>query len=93
MLTGNELNRYTPTDSTPVELVDDVLATVDDMFEYHKWDDKKIEAGGQVRAILAEAVKTILAVVPPSADRSAAIRKIREARMDCNSAITHDGKF
>lgn len=28
-----------------------------------------------------------------SPDKSVAIRKIREARMDCNSAITHDGKY
>lgn len=39
------------------------------------------------------AVKTIVGCVPPSPDRSAAIRKIREARMDCNSAITHGGKY
>ena len=42
---------------------------------------------------LAHAVKIIVANVPESADRSVAIRKIREARMDANSAITHHGKY
>lgn len=27
------------------------------------------------------------------ADRDSAIRKLREFRMDCNSAITHDRKY
>jgi hypothetical protein len=35
----------------------------------------------------------IIETVPPSPDRSVAIRKLREARMDCNSAITFDGKI
>lgn len=64
------------------------------MFEYRPWNTTaKVEAGAKVRQILAEAVKVIISNVPPSPDRSTAIRKIREARMDCNSAITHDGKY
>ena len=42
---------------------------------------------------LGNAVKAIVAGAPPSPDRSAAIRKCREARMDANSAITHAGKY
>jgi hypothetical protein len=52
-----------------------------------------VEAGKQVRAALATAVKVIVSVVPPGPDRRTAIRKIREARMDANSAITHGGKY
>lgn len=66
---------------------------VDDMFEYHKWDGTQVEAGKRIREALAGAVKTIIANVPPSPDRTTAIRKLREARMDCNSAITHGGKY
>lgn len=66
---------------------------VDDVFEYHKWNEDQIKLGAGVREVLATAFKTIIELVPPSADRSAALRKIREARMDCNSAITHGGKY
>lgn len=46
-----------------------------------------------VRRILAGAVKQIIADVPAGPDRTVALHKIREARMDCNSAITHGGKY
>lgn len=71
----------------------EIEAAVDNIFDYHAWNEIQVEDGKQVRKALAEAVKVIIDVVPPSADRSAAIRKIREARMDCNSAITHRGKY
>lgn len=71
----------------------DIIRTVDDMFEYHEWDDSKKHKGYNVRHVLSEAVKVIIENVPPCPDRSVAIRKIREARMDANSAITHGGKY
>lgn len=66
---------------------------VNDMFEYHKWDEDQIVKGAEIRTMLTCAVKSIIQHVPPCPDRSAAIRKLREARMDCNSAITHGGKY
>jgi hypothetical protein len=71
----------------------EVSALVDDMFDYHKWTPEQVEAGGRIRKALADAVRVIIADVPPSPDRTAAIRKLRDARMDCNSAITHRGKY
>lgn len=71
----------------------EVAADIDDAFEYHKWTSEQVEAGSRIRKALAEAVKVIVADVPPSPDRTTAIRKIREARMDANSAITHGGKY
>lgn len=71
----------------------EIEAAVDNMFDYHSWTQTQIVAGAMVREALAEAAKVIIEHVPPSADRSAAIRKLREARMDCNSAITHGGKY
>jgi len=70
-----------------------VLEIIDDMFEYHKWNAEQTEQGAAVREALASAAKIILINVPPSADRSTAIRKLRECRMDANSAITHGGKY
>jgi hypothetical protein len=72
---------------------EEVTKSIVDAFEYHPWDEEKIQRGRLVRQALIEAVRVIVSAVPPSPDRSAAIRKIREARMDCNSAITHDGKY
>jgi len=66
---------------------------IDDMFEYHAWTDEQKAAGALVRSALASAVKVIVNVVPDGPDRSVAIRKIREARMDANSAITNGGKY
>jgi hypothetical protein len=75
------------------ELTPEVSGAVDDAFEYHKWTPEQVEAGIAIRRALADAVKAIIAGAPPSPDRSAAIRKCREARMDANSAITHGGKY
>lgn len=74
-------------------LTPEVAAAIDDAFGYHKWNELQVAWCGAVRAALAEAVKVIVANVPPSPDRTTAIRKIREARMDANSAITHGGKY
>ncbi len=74
-------------------LTSEVEAAIDDAFEYHKWTEAQIAAGARVRKALAEAVKVLVADVPASPDRTTAIRKIREARMDANSAITHSGKY
>jgi len=79
--------------SRAAELTPEVEKTIDDMFEYHKWTDAQVAAGVRIRQALAAAVKVIIADVPPSPDRTVAIRKLRDARMDCNSAITHGGKY
>ena len=63
------------------------------VMDYHPWDEEKVKKGQLVRDALSNALKVIIENVPPSADRSAAIRKIRDCRMDCNSAITHNGMF
>ena len=75
------------------ELTPEVEQAIDDAFEHHRWDVGMIDKGMFVRKALATAVKAIVNNVPPCPDRTTAIRKIREARMDCNSAITHRGKY
>ncbi len=71
----------------------EVAAEIDAAFLYAPWNKDQVDAGAAIREALAEAVKVIVAHAPPCPDRSAAIRKIREARMDANSAITHNGKY
>lgn len=75
------------------ELTPEVAQAIEDAFDYHPWSPLQVEAGKEVRAALAHACKVIVSVVPPGPDRNAALRKIREARMDANSAITHGGKY
>jgi hypothetical protein len=66
---------------------------LNDVMTYHLWSAEQIAQGDKVRIALGQALKVIIENVPPSPDRSTAIRKLREARMDANSAITHNGKF
>jgi len=74
-------------------LTTEVVEAIDRDFIYHEWNKQQIEAGTNVRLALIAAVRSIIANVPPSPDRTVAIRKIREARMDCNSAITFGGLY
>ncbi len=64
-----------------------------DLFVYHPWTEEQIAKGNLVREALAKAAQVVVENVPPSPDRTVALRKIREARMDANSAITHNGKY
>ncbi len=72
---------------------EDVLKELDNQYTYHPWDPDQTVRGSIVREKLQEAAAAIIDNVPPSPDRSVALRKLREARMDCNSAITHNGKY
>lgn len=81
-----DLNRATFVD-------EDVDTEVDQLFVYQAWDDKQMDGGIRIREALAKAFKTIIAFAPPCPDRSTALRKLREARMDANSAIAHRGKY
>lgn len=89
----------TPIGNLPVDftrargLTPEVEKAIEDAFEYHKWSDAQVIQGAAIRTALADAVKAIVSGAPPGPDRSAAIRKCREARMDANSAITHGGRY
>lgn len=92
----NERADVVPQPSGTLNLNQATYATdeqIADIMAYHPWDADKIKKGQAVRDVLGAALKVIIEVVPPSPDRSVAIRKIRDARMDCNSAITHNGKY
>lgn len=71
----------------------EVMAQVHDLFQYHAPTPQKIEKMTEVRDALENAYLTILTHVPPCATRTVAMRKLTECRMDCNAAITHDGKY
>jgi hypothetical protein len=81
------------------EMIDVSVATscsdedIKDIMTFHRWDEEMVSKGEKVRAAIGAAFKVIIENVPPSSDRSEALRKLREARMDCNSAITFSGKL
>lgn len=77
------------------EEADEILATLKDQYDYqdHPWTPGQTEKRNKVGEALREAASTIIACVPPSADRSVALRKLREAQKDANSAIVHEGKY
>jgi hypothetical protein len=54
---------------------------------YHPASDEQIERMTSVRAATADLIIAIMGSCPPCADRSAAIRKAREALMTANAAI------
>jgi hypothetical protein len=76
-----------------IALSPEVEEGIDALFQYKEWDESQKLAGAQVRDILADAFKVLIVHVPPCADRTVALRKIREARMDANSAISSFGGF
>lgn len=67
--------------------------TVNDLMTFHPWSKEQLEAGQPVRAAAQQFVRALLLNVPPSADRSAAIRHVREALYNANGALTHSGKY
>jgi hypothetical protein len=74
-------------------LTPEIEAAIDDAMEYHKWTDQQVKQGSEIREAIGIAIKAVVMHAPPCPDRSAAIRKLREARMDANSAITHNGRY
>lgn len=65
---------------------------LDDVFEYHAPDNDQVVTYQKLRGDAKQFAKTILELCPPCADRSAAIRKLREAVMTANAAVALRGR-
>ena len=63
------------------------------VFTYQEADDEQLRKYAAVRNAAIALAETILDVVPDCADRSTAIRKLRECRMDANAAIALNGEI
>lgn len=69
-------------------------ARIADVVKYHKPSQLDLDAISNVRAATAELIAVIATRCPRGADRTAAIRKAREAMMTANAAIVvPDGGF
>jgi hypothetical protein len=74
------------------ELTPEVESAIDDFFAHNKPDPGKLAAADRVRKILSDAAKTIVQNIPPSPDRTVAMRKLRETLTDSEWALAHGGQ-
>ena len=74
------------------ELNDPDLPKLENWFSYHPLSEDQKVAYGQLRDGGYMLARCILLHCPPSADRTAALRKVREAIMTANAAIACGGK-
>jgi hypothetical protein len=73
--------------SYTVESEQQAEAELNEQFTYHAPTAPEVARMTEIREAAKNLASIIRATVPPCADRSAAIRKIREASMTANAAI------
>jgi hypothetical protein len=66
---------------------------VEELFTYHKPEGDQLIRYGKIRDKAKELALVIVEFCPPSADTSAAIRKLREAVHVANASIALEGKL
>lgn len=74
------------------EMNDPDLAKLENWFTYHKPTEEQVQAYEQLRDGAYMLARCFLLHCPPSADRTAALRKLREALMTANASIACGGK-
>lgn len=60
---------------------------IDDLFTYHKPTEAQAKMYDEINAAAKHFALVVHQLCPPCPDRTAAMRKIREARMTANSSI------
>ncbi len=68
-------------------------AVVKDMTTYHPPQGDQPAKYARINEAAEKLISVIAEACPPSADRSAAVRAVREARMWANSSIANNGKY
>lgn len=67
-------------------------AWLEDVFSYHKPEGDRPAKYERIRGAAKEFARVILSELPACADRSAALRHIREAVMTANAAVALKGR-
>lgn len=75
-----------------MQLNDQQLTDVENVIRYHAPSEEAIRAISRIRESVKTLLITILVECPPCADRSAAVRSVREAMMTANASIVLGGK-
>lgn len=65
----------------------EIFKTIEDVVGYHKPDEEGLQAITNIRQATSDMIRSIILNCPQSADRTAAIRKVREAMMTANASI------
>lgn len=65
---------------------------IENWFQYHAPTSEQVAMYGEIRQSARSLAYTIIALTPPSADQTAALRKLRECVMTANAAIACGGK-
>lgn len=73
--------------------MDDLQEMLDDIFSYHAPSKDQLENYQHLREAAKQFALVILELTPACADRSDAIRKVREALMTANAAVALNGKY
>lgn len=68
------------------------METLENWFTYHSPNSDQQVAYAKLRSSALEFAKAINGLVPDSADKTASLRKVREAVMTANAAIACGGK-
>lgn len=65
---------------------------IDDLFSYHPPTDDQIPKYEAINKAAKEFARVIDANCPASADRTAAVRLVQQARMTANASVALDGR-
>jgi hypothetical protein len=68
------------------------IEVLDNWFKYHSPTPDQVAVYAKLRSAALDFAKVINDLVPDSADKTASIRKVREAVMTANAAIACGGK-
>ena len=79
-------------DDTFTTQVAEFQEKLDDVFSYHAPDEGDLKNYAAIREASKRMAEVILLTCPASADRSAALRHVREAMMTANASIALKGR-
>lgn len=83
----------TPANTMSPEAIDaQIEERLEHLFKYHAPTEETIPKYNAINAAAKEFARTVMKVCPPSADQSAALRLIRDARMTANASVALGGK-
>lgn len=74
------------------ELTSEQKQLLEDVFTYHPADEASLPKYAALRESAKAFASVMIQTCPPSADRTAALRKVREAVMTANASIALNGK-
>lgn len=80
------------TSGVPRDLTAEEHASLDDVFSYHAPSPAQVDAYAVLRAAGRDFAAVLMRLVPACADRTVALRCVREAVMNANAAIALEGR-